>query len=405
MLALRKNRRKTYAIGASIVVLGAAMASVGSCDGRTFRNPITKLFSSRESSKFRIADSNEMYDEGWFKRELRCSKQYFDRIVGKIELKWNEVNKIPDPKCFFTIREKVGLTLYHLAHTTTYAQSGEIFGISKTRAISFVDEVLKVLLKCYEKESIRLPDSEGAWKEIQKGFEDLYGIPFVAGAIDGSLFEVQRYKENEGWYCRKGFPAFNIQMVVDHNLKFRSFSIRSGSHNDKSVFNKSAFRTKVLQHLPQGAFFLADAGYALSNLLMNPYKIEYGMPREQAKYNYFHSRARMTVERALGRLKGKWKRLSQTLVGKNPQNITKLIRGALILHNWLIDDDVNVVEVRNAEAVEEQEHEDISTPAHQLAKFKRDQTANHLPLLQLQDWNPNYDFLALILARHPSRIH
>jgi hypothetical protein len=45
---------------------------------------------------------------------------------------------------FFTI----GLTLFHLASLETYARSGQVFGISKSRAILCVDQVLKVLINC-----------------------------------------------------------------------------------------------------------------------------------------------------------------------------------------------------------------------------------------------------------------
>jgi hypothetical protein len=174
------------------------------------------------------------------------------------------------------------------------------------------------------------------------------------------------------------YPAFNVQVVVDHTMRIRSFSIRSGSHNDKSVYNKSAFRTKVHEHLPQGAFFLADAGYTLSTLLITPYKIIYGMPSEQAKFNYFHSKIRMTVERSLGLLKGKWRRLDHTLVGKSPQNITKLIRGAMILHNWLLNDKVNIGELNEDPDLQNDVVLDEREERNAVAQVKRDQVCAYI---------------------------
>jgi hypothetical protein len=54
-------------------------------------------------------------------------------------------------------------------------------------------ESAKVLIKCYgDPDDVFLPQSESGWDEISRGFEEKLGIPNIAGAIDGSLFEVQR---------------------------------------------------------------------------------------------------------------------------------------------------------------------------------------------------------------------
>ncbi|KAF4148976.1 hypothetical protein GN958_ATG01740 [Phytophthora infestans] len=49
---------------------------------------------------------------------------------------------------------------------------------------------------------IKLPGSECEWKEVMKGFAAVKGFPFVCGAVDGSLFEIERPAEYEGWYCK-----------------------------------------------------------------------------------------------------------------------------------------------------------------------------------------------------------
>jgi hypothetical protein len=236
-----------------------------------------------------------MYAEGWFKRELRCSRDFFNIIVHRIETRWEVVNpRIDGARAVFGVRERVAVTLYHLAHTGTYAESGHAFGMSKTRTMLYVDQVLKVLLLCYEKETIFLPRNVAEWNEISEGFQRKNGIPNIVGAIDGSLVRIQRFRNHDGWYCRKGFPAFNVQVVVDHLMRIRSFTILPGSQNDKSVFNKSGLASRI-HNIPQGCFFVADAGYNLSNEVMTPYKIEVDMPQDEANYNYYHSKARIVL--------------------------------------------------------------------------------------------------------------
>ena len=49
-------------------------------------------------------------------------------------------------------------------------------------------------------------------------FESMIGFPLTCGAIDESIIEIQRPCDFEGWYCRKGYPALNIQAVVDAKI-------------------------------------------------------------------------------------------------------------------------------------------------------------------------------------------
>lgn len=172
---------------------------------------------------------------------------------------------------------------------------------------------------------------------IARGFEERSGLPNVMGAIDGCLFRICRFADFEGWYCRKGYPALNMQAVVDHKNRFMSFSIRSGSQNDKAVFNHSRFGQTVHSRIPRGCYFLADAGYQLFAHIMTPYKIELDNPPAIRHYNYLHSRARMAVECAFGLLKGKFRHFKKELVSRSPKCMEKTIVCAMILHNWFID--------------------------------------------------------------------
>ena len=107
-------------------------------DGRSMRRGAQRKFSIRHNT-FKSMDEDERYDLGWFRRELCCSKAMFNVIVSRVESRWIEVNEPLDPfRAIFSIRERVALTLYHLAHKGTYAASGYVFGISKTRALAYV---------------------------------------------------------------------------------------------------------------------------------------------------------------------------------------------------------------------------------------------------------------------------
>lgn len=73
---------------------------------------------------------------------------------------------------------------------------------------------------------------------------------------------------------------------------------------------------------------------------------ESGMPRSERKYNYFHSRTRIIVERAFGGLKSRWRILKRVLNMKSPASIGRTIVSCMVLHNLTVElgDDCNIGE-------------------------------------------------------------
>ena len=79
----------------------AAMAAAGgglvllhllnNIDGRRNRRSPIRKFSIRQS-QFGVANSDEIYHNGWFRDQFRCTKTSFDRIcemiIGKIGTKY-----------------------------------------------------------------------------------------------------------------------------------------------------------------------------------------------------------------------------------------------------------------------------------------------------------------------------
>ncbi|KAF4034771.1 hypothetical protein GN244_ATG13223 [Phytophthora infestans] len=76
------------------------------------------------------------------------------------------------------------------------------------------------------------------------------------------------------------------------------FSIRSGSQNDMAVFNNSKFGKICHDAIPVGCYYLGDAGYTLLLHAKTPFKIYYGIPRDEARYNYLNIKMRIIVEGA-----------------------------------------------------------------------------------------------------------
>ncbi|ETV69526.1 hypothetical protein H257_14762 [Aphanomyces astaci] len=309
-------------------------------DARSFRAPITNHFVI-PSNTGTIVQNSPIHD-AWFIRHLRCTRGTYQRICQNVEVAWQRVHPPLHHHNTMSVNDGVACTLHYLAHSDGYESTAALFGISKTRAYEYCNQVTLVIQLCYVLETIVLPSSRDEWEVVRVGFEE-HGFPNAYGAIDGSLIQVKRFEDFYGWYCRKGFPAFNMQAVVDHRMRFMSYSLRSGSQNDKAMFNESLFGQTCHTRVPPGGCFVGDAGYKLFTHVMTPYSIVSSMAPDEANYNWIHSRSRMVVERAFGRWKNKFRMFKHELLHHCPRDMARLIEVTLVLHNWYIDYDNEAV--------------------------------------------------------------
>jgi hypothetical protein len=224
-------------------------------DGRIAPSGRTTRYSLRNDT-WATVDADEDFD-GWFERNLRCSKTSFDIIVHQVEQRW--IGTKPHWNAAFPIRMRVAVTMYYLASSGSIKDAGNVFGISKSSGVRFVNEV-KAVLVSMSPEIICLPQSEQHWYDNSLAFEEQSGFPFVAGVVDGSLIEIERPYDHEGWYSRKFYTAVNVQVVCDHRKRIISFAIRSGSNNDKMLWSGSSFGQSIDQTLPVGLYILGDSG-------------------------------------------------------------------------------------------------------------------------------------------------
>ena len=75
---------------------------------------------------------------------------------------------------------------------------------------------------------------------------------------------------------------------------------------------------------------LGDAAYPLLPWLMKPYLDNPGTTDQERYYNYRQSRARMVVENAFGRLKGRWRCLLRRMAA-DVSNAPSIV-GARVVH-------------------------------------------------------------------------
>ncbi|XP_075056973.1 uncharacterized protein LOC142143161 [Mixophyes fleayi] len=151
------------------------------------------------------------------------------------------------------------------------------------------------------------------------------GFPQCAGAIDGTHIPIIAPTDNHAdYYNRKGWHSIILQAVVDHNYCFTDVFIGwpGRSHDARVLANSDLYQ--IAEEKQDGWLFprekstfvdgveipvhiIGDAAYPLRRWLMKGFTQQHHLSQEQIRFTHTLSSARMVVENAFGRLKGRWR--------------------------------------------------------------------------------------------------
>ena len=164
------------------------------------------------------------------------------------------------------------------------------------------------------KHKIRLPSYGPVPTKIES---DAKLLPFFSrclGAVDGSHFAVRTpLDEQPAWRNRKQQLTQNVMAACDFNGRFVYVLCGwEGSAHDGRVFHDATFNKGF--HIPEGFYYLGDAGYPNTRRLLTPFRgVRYHLQetaRTQLRpknpeelFNLRHSQIRTDIERVLGSLK------------------------------------------------------------------------------------------------------
>lgn len=108
-----------------------------------------------------------------------------------------------------------------------------------------------------------------------------------------------------------------------------------GSVHDQRVFRLSGLQDiwNSANYYPDNSHIVADQAYKIQEHVLVAYRNNGHLNAVQRYYNRCLSRARLVVERAIGVLKGRWRRLLLKLPMIRVDLIPYLIMSACVLHN------------------------------------------------------------------------
>ena len=332
LLAYRRQRFLRGALLNSILLGPASVTSLAK----------SKWTFTRSSHWWKCVVLQTFSPKDWLEN-FRMSKDTFlylcDRLRSTICKKDSNMRKA------ITVDHRVAVTVWTLATPCEYRTIGHLFGISRSSVCKIVHETCEAICNVLLQEYIRFPKSNELETTIRR-FEQKWGVPQCVGAIDGSHIPVcAPANMHTDYYNRKGWYSMLVQAVVDPDYLFTDLNIGwPGSVHDARVLCHSQLyeqaqsgdilpstHSKTISGVSVPPYLIGDAAYPLKTWLMKPFP-DRGLSDDRRRYNYRMSRARMVVENAFGRLKGRWRRLLKRN-DMSLERVPTVIAACGVLHN------------------------------------------------------------------------
>ncbi|XP_034834881.1 putative nuclease HARBI1 [Maniola hyperantus] len=217
----------------------------------------------------------------------------------------------------------------------------KLLGLSQTSVHDCLRDVTNALntpkvLRKY----IKFPRTNQELEEVSRGFFEEFGIPGVAGCIDGTHIAMIRPSENEGAYFnRKNYHSINVLIICDSKLNILYVDASfGGACHDCHVWSQCPVNhfMQQLHSRGEGAhYLLGDSAYAQRPWLMTPV-LRAGLGSPEEYYNRLHAHARSVVERCIGVLKARWRcMLAHKVLRYSPIKAGKMVNACVVLHNFV----------------------------------------------------------------------
>ncbi|XP_027169686.1 protein ALP1-like [Coffea eugenioides] len=238
-----------------------------------------------------------------------------------------------------SLEEIVAMFVYTLAHHEknrtiglTFFRSGETVSRQFNLCLLAVLKLHDLLLE--NPEPITDECTDDRWKYFKN----------CLGALDGTLIKVTPPSDQKPRYrTRKASIATNVLGVCSPNMRFiYVLPGWEGSAHDGRVLRNAISRPNGLR-VPQGCYYLVDAGYCNAKGFLAPFRGQryhlnefHGRRPETPEefYNMKHSKARNVIERCFGLLKGRWKILASPSFFTIRTQV-RIIMACCLLHNLI----------------------------------------------------------------------
>ena len=275
--------------------------------------------------------------------------------------------------------DRLLMLLWFLASVDKYSSIADRFGFSESTACMAIHNLV-FFIQEYLLEKIIVWPNEEEQKFIEALYFGLKKFSGIVGCVDTSHVPVRRPRvRGIDYYNRKEFYSIILQLIVREDLRITDVYVGwPGKVHDARVFLNSPFYQEAESKCGDG-HILGDSAYPNLPFLMRPFTDNGRLTPLETHYNVVHSSIRSIVERAIGLLKGRFKRL--TYIDQwDVKVMNATILTGCVMHNMCIMKTDTFEELLVEDRIPLREHhvEDFDGNAQEVAKQKRRQIAEQL---------------------------
>ncbi|KAI3715589.1 hypothetical protein L6452_22575 [Arctium lappa] len=313
---------------------------------RQNRNEISLPTRDMRLHRQRVRDEmlSSLSSSGKCREIIRMSETAFKILCQKLK---NEGGLRPTRR--MSVEEQVARFLHIVGNDLRNRFVSWFYRRSGSTTSRHFHRVLNAIISLEDQYLIQ-PNGDRVPKEIQ---EQRRFYPFFKdciGAIDGTHVRVRvPSKDAPRYRGRKGYPTINVLAACTFDLKFTYvLSGWEGTASDSRIIKNALTRNDKLL-IPEGKYYLVDAGLPHRSSLIAPYRgVRYhlkeyssrGPQNSRELFNLRHASLRNAIERAFGVLKKRFPIIrSTTEPFYSCETQSEIFLACCILHNFLLDED------------------------------------------------------------------
>ncbi|MCO5568590.1 hypothetical protein L7F22_022289, partial [Adiantum nelumboides] len=168
----------------------------------------------------------------------------------------------------------------------------ELFGMDENTIRKYTGIICRILSSSefFRRYGISVPQGDRL-QQITTGFQNITGLPHIAGALDGSHIYLQRKPARDfyptQYICRHGFSSILLQGIVDSNKSFWSVVCRdAGGVHNSTHFKECSLYAQLKRREALGGpllqiqgenirpYLIVDSAYKAKIFLVKPYRMK-----------------------------------------------------------------------------------------------------------------------------------
>lgn len=309
-------------------------------------------------------ERTEIEPEKWFRGHFRVGHAVFNAVAARLATM--DAFKVPVSvgSRAIDVPRQLGMFLMRFGNEKkTYFEVADWFdvGNSSVRAASL--RVANALYSAYPR-VVHLAKS-GPQKDAEMAAFEKLGWTGCRALIDCTQIPVvpdaasRARGDNDGYVNRDSVSTKVYQCIVSKDLRFLDIDGGNGGKtNDQVILDESEFAKNVGLYLGAKEWLMADMGYKLVPWCISGFRSNEISGHEFAAFrswfNRYFSGTRITIERAFGVLKARFRSLLSGLFLRDPSEYSPVVLALMIMHNICIQyrDEVDAGEI--SAAIEEE---------------------------------------------------